>query len=93
MPHQYFSGKVQELIERANRGTGEDVDSTNNIHVVSPDGTADTRLTACIPAADAATVGPANGTVFNPAPGGSTSNTAVFGTVEQGHIYMRGIKV
>lgn len=26
MPHQYFSGKVQELIERANQGTGEDVD-------------------------------------------------------------------
>ena len=26
MPHQYFSGKVQELIARANQGTGEDVD-------------------------------------------------------------------
>ncbi len=23
---KYFSGKVQELIDRANRGTGEDVD-------------------------------------------------------------------
>ena len=26
MPHKYFSGIVQELIEHANRGTGEDVD-------------------------------------------------------------------
>ena len=52
----------------------------------------DTRLTASIPAADIAAVGPANVTVFNPAPGGGTSNTAAFGTVEQQYIYMPGIR-
>ncbi len=52
----------------------------------------DTRLTASIPAADIATVGPANVTVVNPAPGGGTSNTAAFGTVKQLYIYMPGIR-
>ena len=35
-----------------------------------------TQLTATIPASDVATAGTANVTVFNPAPGGGTSNTA-----------------
>ena len=52
----------------------------------------DTRLTASIPAADIATAGSASVTVFNPAPGGGTSNTAAFGTVEQHYIYLPGIK-
>ena len=52
----------------------------------------DTRLTASIPAADIATLGPANVTVFNPAPGGGTSNTAAFEAVEQQYIYLPGIK-
>ncbi|MBI5031085.1 MAG: hypothetical protein HZB51_11200 [Chloroflexi bacterium] len=38
----------------------------------------DTRLTASIPAADIATAGSASVTVFNPAPGGGTSNAATF---------------
>jgi hypothetical protein len=37
-----------------------------------------TRLEAAIPASDVATAGTANVTVFNPAPGGGTSNTATF---------------
>ena len=37
-----------------------------------------TRLEAAIPASDVATAGTANVTVFNPAPGGGTSNTAIF---------------
>jgi hypothetical protein len=37
-----------------------------------------TQLTAAIPASDVATAGTANVTVFNPAPGGGTSNTAIF---------------
>ena len=37
-----------------------------------------TQLTAAIPASDIATAGTANVTVFNPAPGGGTSNTATF---------------
>ena len=37
-----------------------------------------TRLTASIPAADIATAGFASVTVFNPTPGGGTSNTATF---------------
>jgi hypothetical protein len=37
-----------------------------------------TQLTAAIPASDIATAGTANVTVFNPAPGGGTSNTAIF---------------
>ncbi len=52
----------------------------------------DTRLTASIPAADIAAVGSANVTVINPAPSGSTSNAAAFGTVKELHIYLPGIK-
>jgi hypothetical protein len=37
-----------------------------------------TRLEAAIPASDVATAGTASVTVFNPAPGGGTSNTATF---------------
>ena len=37
-----------------------------------------TRLEAAIPASDVATAGTANATVFNPAPGGGTSDTATF---------------
>src|SRR6185295_629608 len=37
-----------------------------------------TQLTAAIPASDIATVGTANVTVVNPAPGGGTSNALTF---------------
>ncbi len=52
----------------------------------------DTRLTASISAADIATIGLANVTVINPAPSGSTSNSAAFGTVKQLYIYLPGVK-
>ena len=41
----------------------------------------DTRLTASIPATDIATAGSASVTVFNPTPGGSTSNTTTFSMI------------
>ncbi len=50
-----------------------------------------TRLTASIPAADIATAGSASVTVFNPAPGGGTSNTAAFGAVNHHYIYLPAI--
>jgi TolB protein len=51
-----------------------------------------TRLTASIPAADIATAGSASVTVFNPAPGGGTSNAAAFGAVNYHHfIYLPAI--
>ena len=51
----------------------------------------DTRLTASIPAADIATAGSASVTVFNPAPGGGTSNAVAFGAVDQDYIYLPAI--
>jgi hypothetical protein len=45
----------------------------------------DTRLSAGIPAADIATVGPANVTVFTLAPGGGVSNAAAFGSVDRSY--------
>jgi hypothetical protein len=41
-----------------------------------------TRLTASIPAADIAAAGSAHVTVFNPAPGGGTSNAATFSIID-----------
>jgi TolB protein len=43
----------------------------------------DTRLTASITAADITTVGTANVTVFNPAPGGGTSNAVTFPIIDR----------
>ena len=51
----------------------------------------DTQLSASIPAADIATAGSASVTVFNPAPGGGTSNAVAFGTVDQYYIYLPAI--
>ena len=51
----------------------------------------DTRLTASIPAADIATAGSASVTVFNPAPGGGTSNAAAFGAVNYHYIYLPAV--
>jgi len=51
-----------------------------------------TRLTASITAADIATAGSASVTVFNPAPGGGTSNAAAFGAVNYHHyIYLPAV--
>ncbi len=50
-----------------------------------------TRLTASIPAADIATAGSTSVTVFNPAPGGGTSNAAAFGAVNHYYIYLPAI--
>ena len=48
-----------------------------------------TRLTASIPAADIATGGSASVTVFNPAPGGGTSNTATFSIIDPAALTFR----
>jgi Tol biopolymer transport system component len=50
-----------------------------------------TKLTASISAADIATAGSASVTVFNPAPGGGTSNTTAFGAVIYHYIYLPAI--
>lgn len=51
----------------------------------------DTRLTASIPTADIATAGSASVTVFNPTPGGGTSNAAAFRVVNYLYIYSPAI--
>ena len=51
----------------------------------------DTQLSASIPGADIATAGSASVTVFNPAPGGGTSNAVAFGAVDQYYIYLPAI--
>ena len=50
-----------------------------------------TRLTASISAADIATAGSANVTVFNPAPGGGTSNAVAFGVANHRYTYLPAI--